>query len=1015
MRSFICLVFAGILMAFNPIQLQAGTVGKITGVVKDNKGEPLPGANVVVKGSRRGAVTDVDGYYVVLSVDPGSHTLEASLIGYNTAVQGKVIIRADFTTTVDFSLGETSLEAEELVVVARRPAIEPDKTESRYIIGADDIQNVPLARNTAEVIELQPGVSLDGSLRIRGSRTAGVTSGTNEIFVEIDGIRLANDDGLNENNALAQVNSLARGALQEVQVVTGGMEAEYGNAQGGVISMISRESKENYAGLGEYRMTLPGLKHWGANVYDSPLLEGQADYGNSALNHTRSNYDEVTGHFIEANLSGPISEGLGFFASTSSTRRATVYPNAQNREPSNIRSSGNLTYRPSDNMKFKFGGTWSYSDGVADGGGNVLTGPGGSISGTPPGGTRGISQTGKNLFVSDGFSASGSSPRHDQVAYAVFTHTVSPKTFYDIRVSWQRTAIDTSNVPAATGDILRDANGFYLDRDIHAFTYARRKRLILKGDLSSQMTKGHFFKTGFEVIRHSLYQHDETFSDTRSRTVRLVGEGDPIVGMTPFNPTTYALYAQDKMEFEGLIVRAGVRLETLAPGKSYGRAMEQVLWNHYSTLTRWRSVPVVDGATQTAISPRLGISHPITERASIRFFTGQFHQFTQLQHLYNRTFSSSQPDQDLNGNGQIDQAEIMNSLVYPLAGEFGNVDMKPERTTNFEVGVDWNFAGPYVLGLTAFYKDQDGQLSSGGSDFFVDEPFKGFNSSYSHGFFNRLFTTSRGFELALSKKFSKNTALNLAYNVGWVKGHRGGNASWEWFIVPDASFIRSDKYFAGVTVQSDGQEVPRVPDAAERASLAQGADAIAQSYKAKADVNEPKSVAFWEQPVKLESGLYSFNIGNYSIPSLEGGLDRRNSASVQFIYSTPADYAIRVLAGVRATMVWQMQSGTAYNYSPPSGPQERRNGPPATNTDASFEKDFIFGEHKTATVFLEVRNVWGQRDDTTTGFNWVQYGLQLPPPGDGKYDQFGDINELTRYNGGLGRPRDIVFGARFNF
>jgi len=178
---------------------------------------------------------------------------------------------------------------------------------------------------------------------------------------------------------------------------------------------------------------------------------------------------------------------------------------------------------------------------------------------------------------------------------------------------------------------------------------------------------------------------------------------------------------------------------------------------------------------------------------------------------------------------------------------------------------------------------------------------------------------------------------------------------------------------------------------------------------------EPKSNAFWEQPVLVEDGLYSFNIANYSIPTLDGGLDRRNFASVQFLFSAPPDFHVAALAGFRATMVWQMQTGGAFWYTPPTGPRERRNGPPTTVTDVSFEKDFGLGQTGTATTFLEVRNLFGQRDDTSTGFRWIQYGLQKPPPGDSKFDTFGDISELTRYNGGLGRPRTIVAGARFKF
>jgi len=1001
-------------MTLLPTDGWAGSTGKINGVVKDAQGEALPGVNVILAGTRQGATTDAEGYFFILNIDPGSHDLEASLIGFNTERMTGVLVRADFTTKADFELKEAAIELGEIVVVAKRAAVEPDKTMSLYIVGAEDIQNVPLARSPAEVIELLPGVSLDGNLRIRGSHTASRTSGTNEIFVEIDGVRLANDDGMSENNAVAQVNSISRGALQEVQVLAGGMDAEYGNAQGGVVRMVSAEAKDRFSGGLEYRGTLPGLKHWGENAYDSAFLQGRPDYNDASLNHEKTNYDDKIGNFWEANLSGPISGNVGFFASSKSNRSAPIYPNAINGQPFNIQNSLNLTHRPSTTLKFKLGGTLAYSDGFADGGGNILGGPGGSVSGTPPGGTRGISQKGSNLFIKGDFSAAGKSTRTDAVLYAVATHTISPKTFYEVRLSWQNTKLDTSGVPAATGDIVRDANGFYDARDIHAFTYADRGRLILKADLSSQASKGHFFKTGFEIIRSNLYQHEETFVDTRSRSVRLVGQGDPVQGMDAFNPITYAAYVQDKMEFEGLVVNAGVRLDVMDPGSSYGRAQDQVLWNHYNSLTRWRGVPVVDSPRQTAISPRLGISHPVTERSTIRFFTGRFFQFTQLQHLYNREFRSTQPDKDLNGNGQIDQAEIFNSLVYPLAGEFGNINMKPERTTNFEVGVDWNFTREYVLGATAFYKDQEGVLSSGGSDFFLDDPFKGFNSSYTHGFFNRRFSTSRGLELSFKKAFSHMTAFNVSYNLNWSKSNRGGLASWEWFIVPTNTYVQSDKFFAGVDIGADGQETPHVPTQAERDAFGAAADGIAAGYKGKSDAQEPKSVAFWEQPVRLDDGLYSFNIGNYNIPDLESGVDRRNFAAVQFLFSAPPDFHVKPLAGFRASVVWQMQSGTPWTYTPPAGPAERRKGPVSTLTDVSFERDFGISS-SVGTAFLEVRNLFGQRDDTGTGFNWVQYGLQQANPGDSKFTQFGDINELTRYNGGLGRPRNIVIGARLKF
>ena len=246
----VCLLLIGVLVAFSPADVSAGIVGKLNGVVADASGMPLPGANVVIQGTHRGATTDAEGYFLILSVEPGRYKLEASMVGYTAATKQDVAVRADFTTTVDFNLAEAALQAEELVVIAERPPVEPDRTFSRYVVDAEDIENVPLARTLDEVIALQPGVSLDGNLRIRGSNNASM-AGSNDTFVEIDGVRLVNNDGFVAPNWMG----INKSALQEVQVVTGGMEAEYGNAQAGVISLVTKEGGTPIRALGNIAWT----------------------------------------------------------------------------------------------------------------------------------------------------------------------------------------------------------------------------------------------------------------------------------------------------------------------------------------------------------------------------------------------------------------------------------------------------------------------------------------------------------------------------------------------------------------------------------------------------------------------------------------------------------------------------------------------------------------------------------------------------------------------------------------
>ena len=106
----ICFVL-GAVMAFGAADVYAGTTGKIQGVVRDAQtGEALPGANVVLEGTKRGATTDVNGYYIILLVDPGSYAMNASLIGYDNQRKTDVRVQSDFSSEVNFLIREAALQ-----------------------------------------------------------------------------------------------------------------------------------------------------------------------------------------------------------------------------------------------------------------------------------------------------------------------------------------------------------------------------------------------------------------------------------------------------------------------------------------------------------------------------------------------------------------------------------------------------------------------------------------------------------------------------------------------------------------------------------------------------------------------------------------------------------------------------------------------------------------------------------------------------------------------------------------
>ncbi|MDP6777599.1 MAG: carboxypeptidase-like regulatory domain-containing protein, partial [Candidatus Latescibacteria bacterium] len=452
-------------------QADAGTFGKIMGKVLDEQGEPLPGSSVILEGTGQGAIADPEGFFVILRVDPGLYTVKASLVGYQPSSKTDVRVQADVTTEVNFDLTATALELQELVVRAERPPVEVDKTFSKYVVGADQIEQLPIVRSTSEMITLQPGVHLDGSDRLRGSNRTGEwrsrTGG--DVAYYVDGVKIVNTDGAGSHNW----KSVNRSAVQELSVVTGGMNAEYGNAQAGVISIVTKDGGSRFHGWTEYRYAPAGKKHWGENVYDAASHKDKMKWGDGTwenerdpvtgrIIHQRSDYTEVSGHEVEGNVSGPVAKGVAFLVSGKTSRMAPKYPSGTTRgfyndvgtfvpALSNYNGSANITFRPTDNMKVKFGGLFEYNNQWI--GRDRETYRNERTVGTQAGVIRGLLNSGKNLFLPVDWSASGKMSTLHNMMYVAITHSLSPRTFYDLRISRYSTVNDTSDISPATGDV----------------------------------------------------------------------------------------------------------------------------------------------------------------------------------------------------------------------------------------------------------------------------------------------------------------------------------------------------------------------------------------------------------------------------------------------------------------------------------------------------------------------------------------------------------------------------------
>ena len=121
----------------------AGTTGKLTGRVTDDKKQPLAGVNIRIEGQRLGAITDDAGEYFIIGIPGGRHVVRINLIGYAPFTAENVEITPDFSTTLDAVLKTEAVQMNEVVVSAERPLLQKDATGTTRFISASEIQKMP--------------------------------------------------------------------------------------------------------------------------------------------------------------------------------------------------------------------------------------------------------------------------------------------------------------------------------------------------------------------------------------------------------------------------------------------------------------------------------------------------------------------------------------------------------------------------------------------------------------------------------------------------------------------------------------------------------------------------------------------------------------------------------------------------------------------------------------------------------------------------------------------------------
>lgn len=255
----------------------ASTVGKISGVVT-NKGnnEPIAGANVVILGTTMGATADAVGRYAILNVPAGTYRIQASIVGFKPVVIDNVRAVPDFTTEVDFALEQTVLGIIQTVeVTAEKPLIQKDLTGTARFLGRQEIENLP-TRGYQEAAALQAGVV---SQQINQDVSTADLESSNAPRLHVRGGRAEEVayyvDGFSQQDPLTGLSttSINQNAIDQIVVLTGGFNAEYGKIMSGAVNVITREGGSRYFGSAEAITDNLGGSWVGAKTYDNNIYD----------------------------------------------------------------------------------------------------------------------------------------------------------------------------------------------------------------------------------------------------------------------------------------------------------------------------------------------------------------------------------------------------------------------------------------------------------------------------------------------------------------------------------------------------------------------------------------------------------------------------------------------------------------------------------------------------------------------------------------------------------------------
>jgi hypothetical protein len=830
-----------------PLLAQTGTITGTVAGAEDNK--PIAYANVVVMGTNTGAMSLNNGKFMIKGVPAGTYKVKVLMMGYKSE-EKTVVVNGGADTRVSFKLTQTIVaETEKIYVYGTKDEIDVTGSDKRESISGKDALDMPVDR-IIDAIGLTTGIVRQGDeLHVRGGRSG-------EVQIQYDGVPV--DDPLGGSTVDLGLLSTAGS-----EIVSGGMDAEYGDAQSAIINISTREGGGRFGGELRYftddfgrqdktytnydriSLGLGGPTWWGGLRY---YVSGEATFSdteNSTIEPRKEHKITDWLKFRERqtenfNLQSKLTYGRGGMkfigeAIVSRSRRdlylnnwnieghvgqmyyfqrlslvfdtdpptmtfygiaridhgqwAEITDPVQRERVLNVRSVV-VTQEVRDPDTGEAVRQWHHNFRAATIGGvdvvwdeEVVNTEGTVLYRRPWVLFKGFQypysefkpylrdpEGADSAFVP--FNSATRTPeiQTDHMQFKVgFNHNVASGLLYSIKLSrlelrTASTVYDESGNPKAPHEFDSAGlpatlpNGTYLEGglsnatwytddttpyfvtayDYPAYNDQKTVQYLVRGDLTSEQFKGHRIKSGVQLIYNDLSDDDRFFPAQRrfNSDTGLYQQGLNVNVYHNFN-IEGAVYAQDKWEYEGMVVNGGLRFEFFSTGNN-----NEIFVNSTEidqTVDEWKY----------NISPRLGFAFPITDRDKFFFHYGRFTQWPSRVYLF-RT-----------------------QQAVGSTGTLGNPNLDPMLTVSYQAGISHQFTDDIAGNFIVFNKDIFGLISSTR----VTDDSTGIQSLR---YINRTYASSRGLEISLEKRLTRRLGFEVYYTYSFADG-----------VASDADFGRS--------------------------------------------------------------------------------------------------------------------------------------------------------------------------------------------------------------------------------